>query len=447
MTAERWELVKSLFESALTVSVGERASFLDQQCGNDEEVRREVASLLESLDESGAVSRTAAHVGKGSGRTWRARRRSTLVGARIGAWELVREIGRGGMGAVYLAFRADNEFRKRVAIKLIRGGMESDFLIRRFKNERQILARLEHPNIARLVDGGTTADGLPYFVMEYVEGEPLLQYCESRSLLLRERLEILLKACSAVHYAHRRMIVHRDLKPGNILVKQDGTPKLLDFGIAKLLDPDTADGMAETTMGGYRIVTPAYASPEQMRGEPGTVRSDIYALGIILFELMTGRRPSTTPGEDPLALPDKGFTESTRLLAFQLRGVVHKAVQPAADERYQSVEEFASDIRACLAGAPIPNYATPNRPRREAITVLAGFRGGSAVPPAGHRKHFGRLSGPRHHRRADHEIEQCRPHLRALHQRGDEVRRALPTRSRRDGNSASNSWWKAASRS
>ena len=132
--------------------------------------------------------------------------------------------------------------------------------------------------------------------MEYVEGEPLIQYCESRSLALRERLEILLNACSAVHYAHRRMIVHRDLKPGNILVKQDGTPKLLDFGIAKLLDPDTANPMAETTMGAYRIVTPAYASPEQMRGEPGTVRSDIYALGIILFELITGRRPSTAPG-------------------------------------------------------------------------------------------------------------------------------------------------------
>jgi serine/threonine protein kinase/Tol biopolymer transport system component/tetratricopeptide (TPR) repeat protein len=369
VTAERWELVKSLFESALTVGVGERGAFLDQKCGNDEEIRREVASLLESFDESGQfleqpVVSVQNMVGVESPP-------STLVGTRIGAWELVREIGRGGMGAVYLAVRADNEFRKRVAIKLIRGGMESDFLIRRFKNERQILARLEHPNIARLVDGGTTADGLPYFVMEYVEGEPLLQYCESRSLPLRERLEILLKACAAVHYAHRRMIVHRDLKPGNILVKQDGTPKLLDFGIAKLLDPDTENGMAETTMGGYRIVTPAYASPEQMRGEPGTIRSDVYALGIILFELMTGKRPSTGSGEDPLALPDKSFSESTRLMAFQLRSVVHKAVQPAADQRYSSVEEFAADIRALLAGAQIPNYAADTT-RQQTITVSPG---------------------------------------------------------------------------
>lgn len=181
------------------------------------------------------------------------------------------------MGTVYLAVRADNEFRKRVAIKLIRGGMETEFAIRRFRNERQILARLEHPNIARLIDGGATSGGMPYYVMEYVEGEPLNLYCESRRTPLRERVEIFLKACAAVHYAHRRMIIHRDLKPSNILVKQDGTPKLLDFGIAKWLDPEKNDPAAETTIGGFRIVTPAYASPEQMRGEPATVRSDIYA--------------------------------------------------------------------------------------------------------------------------------------------------------------------------
>ena len=356
MTAERWELVKSLFESALTVSVGERASFLNRQCGGDEEVRREVASLLESLDESGEfLEKPLVDVKEVVDVPPTP---PSLAGVRVGAYELVREIGRGGMGAVYLAVRADNEFKKRVAIKLIRGGMESDSIIRRFRNERQILARLEHPNIARLIDGGTTADGLPYFVMEYVEGDSLTHYCSSRSLPLRERLEIYLKACSAVHYAHRRMIVHRDLKPGNILVKQDGTPKLLDFGIAKLMDPDTADGYSsESTVGGFRIVTPAYASPEQMRGEPGTVRSDVYALGVILFEIITGKRPSTVPGEDPLAMPEMESPDSSRVLALQLRAVVHKAVQPDPNERYESVEDLSADISACLAGAPIPNYA------------------------------------------------------------------------------------------
>jgi serine/threonine protein kinase/Tol biopolymer transport system component/tetratricopeptide (TPR) repeat protein len=357
VTAERWELVKNLFESALTVSVADRASFLHRQCADDEEVRREVASLLESLDESGRFLESPLISVKEV--VDLPPSPPSLAGLRVGAYELVREIGRGGMGTVYLATRADNEFKKRVAIKLIRGGMESDSIIRRFRNERQILARLEHPNIARLLDGGTTADGLPYFVMEYVEGDALTQYCTLQSLPLRERLDIFLKACSAVHYAHRRMIVHRDLKPGNILVKQDGTPKLLDFGIAKLMDPETAEGYAsETTMGGFRIVTPAYASPEQMRGEPATIRSDVYALGVILFELIAGRRPSTTPGEDPLALPELDTTDSTRLLALQLRSVVHKAIQPDPGERYESVEDLSADISTCLAGAPIPNYAT-----------------------------------------------------------------------------------------
>ncbi len=361
MTAERWELVKNLFESALTISPEERAAYVKARCGADDEVLREVASLLESvgeddkfLEEPVMSVADVVEVPEPS---------PDLSGVRVGAYELVREIGRGGMGAVYLAVRADNEFKKRVAIKLIRGGMESEFIIRRFRNERQILARLEHPNIARLIDGGTTTDGLPYFVMEYVEGEPLIQYCLSRSLPVRERLEIFSKACSAVHYAHRRMIIHRDLKPGNILVKQDGTPKLLDFGIAKLMNGEAADSLAET-MGGFRIVTPAYASPEQMRGEPATVCSDVYALGIILFELIAGHRPSNAAGLDPLALPaESGDTE--RLLSTQLRAVVHRAVQPDPRERYESVEAFAADIRACAAGTPIPDYgAAPTAEER-----------------------------------------------------------------------------------
>jgi serine/threonine protein kinase/Tol biopolymer transport system component/tetratricopeptide (TPR) repeat protein len=363
VTAERWEHVKTLFESALGVDPGDRPSFLERECQGDEELLREVSSLLDSHDATGQFMESP--VASLSSPSLIAplpppvQGDDPMIGQRLGAYQLVKEIGRGGMGAVYLAIRADNEFRKRVAIKLIRGGMESEFVIKRFRHERQILARLEHPNIARLIDGGTTAAGLPYFVMEYAEGEPLTRYCESRSIAVQQRLEIFLRACSAVHYAHRRMIIHRDLKPGNILVKDDGTPKLLDFGIAKLMDPDTSDNQAETTMAGYRIVTPAYASPEQMRGEPATVRSDIYALGIILFELVTGKRPSSKPGEDPLRLPPAEGAEddSTRLLVQHLRTVVHRAVQPDPNERYETVEALTADIRRCMSGVAIPNYA------------------------------------------------------------------------------------------
>lgn len=383
MTAERWELVKNLFESALNVSPSERASFLARECGGDDELLREVSSLLESHDETGhfmeaPVASVRGPISDTDPITDVPAGDDPMLGQRVGAYQLVKELGRGGMGAVYLAVRADNEFRKRVAIKLIRGGMESEFLIRRFRHERQILARLEHPNIARLLDGGTTPAGLPYFVMEYAEGEPLIRFCESRSLPIRERLAIFLRACSAVHYAHRRMIVHRDLKPGNILVKQDGIPKLLDFGIAKLLDPDTSDAAAETTLAGFRIVTPAYASPEQMRGEPATIRSDIYALGIILFELVTGKRPSAARlGEDPLSAADGAPDDTTRLLIRQLRSVVDRAIQPDAAARYESVEAFTADIRRAMAGVALPNYSTATT----AIESIAPSPGSLAVLP------------------------------------------------------------------
>ncbi len=382
MTAERWEQVKNLFESALSVHAGERLAFLDRECRGDEELRREVSSLLDSHDETGEflespVVSVKSMLDLDGPSAPPGEAEDPLIGTRVGAYQLVRTIGRGGMGAVYLAVRADNEFQKRVAIKLIRGGLEAEFLVKRFRHERQILAHLEHPNIARLIDGGTTAEGMPYFVMELVEGEPLTKYCESRSLTIKDRLDIFLKACAAVHYAHRRMIVHRDLKPGNILVKHDGTPKLLDFGIAKLLDPDTAEMSLETTLAGFRIVTPAYASPEQMRGEPATVRSDIYALGIILFELVAGRRPLATPGEDPLAIDDSGCDESTRILTYQLRNVVHRAVQPDPSERYETVESFTADIQRAMEGITIPNYAsaptrfdTVTQPSPGSIAVL-----------------------------------------------------------------------------
>ena len=367
--------MKALFESALAVDSTERVSFISEHCGTDGELQREVLSLLASYDETGEFLENP--LLSLSGFADAPLLEANLAGQRVGAWQLVEEIGRGGMGTVYLAVRADNEFRKRVAIKLIRGGMETDFAIRRFRNERQILARLEHPNIARLVDGGTTVNGMPYYVMEYVEGEPLNRYCESRTLPVRDRLRIFLDACAAVHYAHRRMIIHRDLKPGNILVKQDGTPKLLDFGIAKLLDPERSDPLGETTLGGFRIVTPAYASPEQMRGETATARSDIYSLGIVLFELVTGRRPSAASGTDPFAMPETASEDSTDLLLRELRKVVLKATRSDPTERYESVETFMADIQRCMQGVPIPGYSSSG----DAATVEAPSPGSVAVLP------------------------------------------------------------------
>jgi serine/threonine protein kinase len=195
------------------------------------------------------------------------------------------------MGAVYLAARADDQFKKRVAVKLLRRGLDSEDILRRFRHERQILASLDHPNIARLLDGGMTDDGLPYFVMEYIEGTPLDRYCDERRLSTTERLKLFRQVCAAVYHAHQNLIVHRDLKPSNILVTKDGEPKLLDFGIAKLLNPElTAHTMAPTATG-IRLMTPNYASPEQIRGKNITTASDIYSLGVLLYHLLTGHHP------------------------------------------------------------------------------------------------------------------------------------------------------------
>jgi serine/threonine protein kinase/Tol biopolymer transport system component/tetratricopeptide (TPR) repeat protein len=346
---ERWERAKDIFVAAIALAGTERESYLNEQCGGDVELRQEVESLLESYQETADfLERPVAFVQppEEQERT----NAGGQPGMRIGAYELVREIGRGGMGAVFLAVRADNEFRKQVAIKLIHRGMESPLAVQRFRNERQILARLEHPNIARLIDGGTTSEGSPYFIMEYVEGTPIREYCRDRGLSGRERLAIYLKVCSAVHYAHRRMIIHRDLKPTNVLVKEDGTPKLLDFGIAKLLGPDT-DPTSEGTMPGMLACTPAYASPEQLRGHPATVRSDIYSLGVVLYELITGTRPPVS-SMDRAAVPPTMPTDCVELLQRGLREVMARATRQDPDERYDSVETFAADIEKCLgAGA------------------------------------------------------------------------------------------------
>src|ERR1044071_1467079 len=223
-----------------------------------------------------------------------------LQESNIGPYRIIRRIGQGGMGAVYLAARDDDQFKKQVAIKLIRRGMDSDFVLRRFRNERQILASLDHPNIARLLDGGTTEDGRPYFVMEYIEGKPITEYADKHSLATVERLKLFVQVCSAIHYAHQNLVIHRDIKPSNILVTADGTPKLLDFGIAKLLNPELAAQTIEATAVAVRLMTPEYASPEQVKGEAITTSSDVYSLGVLLYELLTGHRPYRITNRTPL---------------------------------------------------------------------------------------------------------------------------------------------------
>ncbi len=384
MTPERWQQIKAVLDGALEREGPERAVFLEESCRGDDELRREVESFAASETEIGDFIETP---------VFRIRLEEVVplaVGQRIGAYRIVREIGRGGMGAVYLAERAD-EFEQRVAIKLVRRGMDTDEIVRRFRSERQILAHLDHPNIGKLFDGGTTEDGRPYFVMEYVEGQPIDDYCDDRKLPVRARLELFRQVCAAVHFAHQNLIVHRDLKPGNILVTADGVPKLLDFGIAKLLDPEQ-DPYALTRVD-LRPMTPEYASPEQVRGETITTASDIYSLGVLLYVLLTGHRPYRGAPRDPQGLAraicetdplrpssivgrveevqraDGSVATVTpesisrvregdeRLLRRRLEGdldtIVLKAMQKEPGRRYASVDQLSSDLGRHLQGLPV----------------------------------------------------------------------------------------------
>jgi serine/threonine-protein kinase len=382
MDAERWQLIESLVEGALAVPAGEaRAAWLAANCRGDESVRAEVASLV-AVDEEAEgflaeplIARVAHLLDSEEG--------LSRVGQQIGQYRLLREIGRGGMGVVYLAERGDGEFRQRAAVKLIRRGLDTEDILRRFRNERQILASLNHPNIARLFDGGTTPDGSPYFAMEYVEGEPLADYCDRRGLSTHERLRLFQTVCSAVSHAHRNLVVHRDLKPSNVLVNDAGEPKLLDFGVAMFLNPELVGAARTRTR--YRVLTPEYASPEQVRGELVTTATDIYSLGVILYELLTGARPyrvkdtspdglaraicNTEPTRPSQAAADSGRAagssrgkssrspQSAARNAKSLRGdldnIVLTALRKEPQRRYKSVDQFSEDIRLHLGGRPV----------------------------------------------------------------------------------------------
>src|SRR5687767_8626781 len=307
MTPERWREIEDVFQAAVDMPPAERAHFVDERCGSDAELKVEVEKLLASDDSAddfiespiwtdsrflntSAKKELSSSIDSDNGD------RDGLLGKQVGVYRLTREIGRGGMGAVYLAERADGEFQQRVAIKLIKRGMDSDFIIRRFRHERQILASFEHPFIARLLDGGTTSESVPYFVMEFVEGETFYNYADGKKLNTQARLKLFQKVCSALDYAHEKKIIHRDIKPSNILINRTGSPKLLDFGIAKILDPNLIHESINPTASMLRMMTPDYASPEQVNGGDVTPQSDIYSLGILLYELLTGHKPYNFAG-------------------------------------------------------------------------------------------------------------------------------------------------------
>jgi tetratricopeptide (TPR) repeat protein/tRNA A-37 threonylcarbamoyl transferase component Bud32 len=359
MNPERWQKVKEILDAALDLDPEERAGFVAQACEGEPEVEGEVVSLLKSHGDAGdflentphSLDITLAESGPADLR----------IGRVIGAYRLEQLLGQGGMGAVYRAVRDDGEFHMQVAIKVVRHSMISEFLLRRFRIERQILARLNHPNIARLLDGGITRDGVPYLVMEYVEGVPIHTYCRMRQLTTGARIRLFQKVCDAVHYAHQNLIVHSDIKPGNVLVTANGEPKLLDFGIAKLLDPDFSGGMTVTI--GVRPMTPAYASPEQLRGEAITTASDVYSLGVFLYELLTEKRPyeiDTASVDEVLRLisskdparPSVAAAGQRRLDA-DLDNIVLKAMHREPGRRYQSAEQLSADLQRHLDGNPV----------------------------------------------------------------------------------------------
>jgi tetratricopeptide (TPR) repeat protein/tRNA A-37 threonylcarbamoyl transferase component Bud32 len=389
MTPERWQQVKTVLQDTLAQPEAERAAFLARTSREDADLAREVESLLAAHDEAGAfiVAPALAHIDAASV-IERLQDTLTWSGRRAGPYLLVREIGHGGMGAVYLGIRDDDEYRKQVAIKVVRSSFDRAFIAQRFRHERQILADLDHPNVARLIDGGSAEDGSPYFVMEYVDGLPIDRYCDVNGLSIDARLRLFLDVCAAVHYAHQHLVVHRDLKASNILVTADGAPKLLDFGIAKLLASD-AQVPEDRTLTVMRVMTLESASPEQVRGETVTTATDVYALGVMLHRLLTGRGPyEATPTshdlaraiceEDPQRPSDAAAdAHAARRLRGDLDTIVLKALQKEPARRYGTVEQFADDITRHLDGLPV--LARPDTIRYRTAKFVTRHKTGVAV--------------------------------------------------------------------
>jgi serine/threonine protein kinase/tetratricopeptide (TPR) repeat protein len=402
MTPEEWQHAKEILDGALEIAPDERVAFLDQACGGDTVLRAEVESLLFSFTHAGTfIERPATTAARF------ADPESLSHGASLGPYRIVQLIAEGGMGAVYQAVRVDGLYRKVVAVKIGRNCISGEHALKRFETERQILAYFEHPSIVRLLDAGTTPDGRPYFIMDFIAGQQIDVWCDQHRLPTRRRLELFLKVCGGVEYAHHNLVVHRDLKPSNILVTEDGEPKLLDFGIAKILEEDPLIGAPANTVTTVRMMTPQYASPEQVRGEPVTTATDVYSLGALLYELLTGHRPyqlkgrmpheaaevicqhdpprlstvvrqtlSADPGTGTEAVTPESVSTTRdgrpsrlrRALAGDLDRIVLKALEKQPARRYPSVEKFADDIRRHLEGRAV-----------EARGASWGYRAGKFV--------------------------------------------------------------------
>ena len=375
-----------------------RGAFLDEACGGDGELRREVDRLLAAHDAAGEFLSTSIGLDSDG-----AEEAGALEAGpqRIGPYQILDTIAHGGMGTVYRAVRDDDAFRKTVALKLVRGGRQSDYFQRRFRQERQILARFQHPNVATVLDGGTTEDGQPYLVMEYVEGQPITDFCAAQGMGTRERLVLFRTVCGAVQYAHQNLVVHRDIKPANVLVDGHGAAKLLDFGIAKLLASGVEPELAPTATV-LPMMTPEYASPEQVKGQPVTTASDVYSLGVLLYELLAGRRPYEVQADSLEAIvqavcqtepkaPSEAVTErsgttrpaGTLPPASELRGdldtIVLKALRKEPERRYRTAHELSEDLRRHLEGLPVTaradtiGYRAGKFVRRHRTAVAAAF--------------------------------------------------------------------------
>lgn len=412
-----WRKIEELFNETINLPNERQEKFLKSACQGDTDLYREVQSLIKSAKavkdsddflESTGSEWLASIMGDSLQTSW--------IGRVVGNYRIMRELSSGGMGLVFLAERSDEQFQREVAVKIIKAHLDNSELHLRFLSERQILAHLEHPSIARLIDGGVTEEGLPYLIMEYIDGEPVTDYCDVHQLTIEERLGLFRKICSAVQYAHQNLIVHRDLKPGNILVNESGEPKLLDFGIAKLLNAEAGQSAPALTWTGERLFTPEFASPEQTRGQPVTTASDVYSLGVLLYILLTGhypyqhqensmhetehiiqeeepRRPSKVIqltesyafGQQPEMISPEGIAKRRRtkpeLLRRQISGdlsnIVLKSLRKNPTERYASVEQFSEDIRRYLDGLPVearkPSFAYTSGKfiRRHKIGVIA----------------------------------------------------------------------------